>query len=270
MMARAANRDRPGSSGGAALLEAVGLSKSFGGLRAVADVSFRVSPGEIVGLIGPNGAGKTTIFNLIHGVTRPDGGRLLFQGEDIVGLRPDKAAALGIARTFQQTRLFGNLSVIENVMLGRHCRTQTGFLGAVIRGRRVKEEEYGIREEANALLEFVGLAHRYHDVAGSLPYGHQRLLEIARALATDPGLLLVDEPTSGLTVTESREVMSLLESIRSRAVTLFIIEHHMEVIMNLADRIVVLNYGQKIFEGTPADAQRSQQVIRAYLGEDLE
>ncbi len=267
-MVRAGGNQPPHRTG--ALLDAMGLTKRFGGLRAVDGVDFRVTEGEIVGLIGPNGAGKTTIFNLIHGVIPPDTGSMTFRGQNIVGLRPHQLAALGIARTFQQTRLFANLSVLENVMLGRHCRTRAEFVGAIFRGATVNAEESHIHRQAQDLLEFVGLARRQNDLARSLAYGHQRLLEIARALATDPLLLLVDEPTSGLTVSESQEVMMLLSKIRARGVTLFVIEHHMKVIMSLADRIVVLNYGAKIFEGTPQATQRSQEVIAAYLGEEIE
>ena len=259
-----------GSSGDGALLNVVGLSKSFGGLRAVHGLDFRVAEGKIVGLIGPNGAGKTTVFNLIHGVIQPDGGSITFRGRNMVGLRPHQVATLGIGRTFQQSRLFTNLSVLENAMVGRHCRTRAEFLGAIFRGARVIAEERQILQRAQELLEFVGLARRQHDLARNLAYGHQRLLEIARAIATDPLLLLVDEPTSGLTISESQEVMGLLSKIRARGISLFVIEHHMNVIMNLADRIVVLNHGSKIFEGTPEATQRSPQVIAAYLGEELE
>ena len=248
------------------ILNAHSISKSFGGLKAVSEISFEINKNEILGLIGPNGAGKTTLFNIMTGDLISDTGTITFNDSDITGLKSFQIAEMGIGRTFQQIRLFDTLSVLENVMLGMHCRTQTGFIGAIFKGQKVQTEEKIIQDKSIELLQFVGLLDRKDYLSNTLPYGHQRLLEIARALAMEPKLLLIVEPTTGLNITESQDLLVLLQKIRELDITLFVIEHHMEVIMNLADRIIVLNHGGMIFEGTPEDAQQSPIVISAYLG----
>jgi branched-chain amino acid transport system ATP-binding protein len=269
-------------SDAAPLLVAEGVSKRFGGLLAVNDVDLAVHDREIVGLIGPNGAGKTTFFNCLTGMVEPTHGTIRYRDEVLFGPRedvwhklvrrtvrghpPDRIAKAGIARTFQNIRLFPNMTVLENVMVGRHCRTSEGVLSAVGRGPRYRNTERAARERAGELLEFVGLAQVGDDLARNLPYGDQRRAEIARALATDPGLLLLDEPTAGMNPAETRATMELVRQIRDLGLAVVVIEHDMKFIFNLCDRVAVLVQGSKLVEGSPSEVQGDPRVVEAYLG----
>jgi branched-chain amino acid transport system ATP-binding protein len=252
------------------MLELKNVGISFGGLQAVKRVSFQVRPGQIKALIGPNGAGKTTLFNLITGMLKPDHGLILFQKQRIQGQPPFSIAAQGISRTFQIVQLFSHMTVLENVMVGRHMRTRAGLLSAALRLPSGRREEAAIRDTSRHWLEFVGLSPRADDYAGNLPLGHQRLLEIARALATDPKLLLLDEPAAGLDMTETEKLRELIFAIRAQDISVLLVEHDMSLTMEVADAIVVLDHGDLLAEGTPREIQRHPAVITAYLGKDWE
>ena len=258
------------------ILQVNNLTMDFGGLRALDSLDLEIHQGEIVALIGPNGAGKTTFFNCLTGIYSPTQGEMLVRPPDLKtkklnGLKPNHVTEAGLARTFQNIRLFQNMTVLENVMIGRHCRTSAGIVGAIAKNRSTRSEEDKIVEDSYAVLEKIGLAEFVNELAKNLPYGAQRRLEIARAMATEPFLLLLDEPAAGMNPLETRELDDLIVRIRDQeGITILLIEHDMKLVMSLSDRIYVVDYGKRIAQGTPKDIKNNPAVIKAYLGEDAD
>lgn len=251
-----------------AFLEVRDLNHSFGGLHAVNNVSFDVKQGSIKALIGPNGAGKTTLFNLISGFIKPDKGSVVFNNQQIYGLKPYQAAKKGLARTFQHIKLFPKMTVLENIMIGRHIHSRAEFISGMLSLPRTWKEEKAIREKAISIMDFLGISDLAGIEATSLAYGQQRTVELARALACEPKLLLLDEPAAGLNIRETAETAKLITGIKDMGITVLIVEHDMSLVMNISDEIIVLSYGQKIADDVPLAIQKNREVIRIYLGED--
>ena len=253
-----------------ALLEVEALTKSFGGVTAIADLSFDVPPGQVYSVIGPNGAGKTTLFNMLSGIYHPDDGSIRFMDQGVVGRQPHQVAALGVSRTFQNLQMFFNMSVLDNVMVGCHLRTRTGLFSAALRLPRIKREEKLSRQWAREALAICHLDKFIGQEAGSLPYGVLKRLEIARALAVQPKLLMMDEPAAGLNDTETLEMRKLIRRICESGITVLLVEHNMGLVMQVSDRILVLDYGSRLAEGTPVEIQNDRRVIEAYLGGEVQ
>ena len=250
------------------MLEVSGITQIFGGVTALEDVSFSISKGDITGVIGPNGAGKTTLFNIVTGIYTQTSGRVMLNNSDVSGLPPEKLARLGMVRTFQNIELFGGMTVLENVMVGLHTRSSSGLLACSLRMPWSRSEESRIRESALKWMDFTGITDLADVTAGNLPFGKGRLLEIARALAVEPEIVLMDEPAAGLNSQETMELARLIQRIRDLGITVVLVEHDMELVMDICDRIVVLNLGRKLAEGTPREIQDNPQVVAAYLGEE--
>ncbi len=250
------------------ILEIKGVTKHFGGLAALSDLSFQVEPATILGLIGPNGAGKTTLFNVISGFFPPTLGKVFFNGEDITGLRPDQVAKKGLVRTFQGSNLFKHKTVLQNVIIAHHLQVKASFWQLLMNNARAKADEASAHKNSLDILEYMGLKDMKDELAQNLPHGHQRALGVAMAMAARPQLLLLDEPITGMNVEESQRFIELIRGLRDRGITLMVVEHDMKAIMGLSQRIVVLNYGRKIAEGSPQEIQKNQQVIEAYLGSE--